>query len=241
MPSGVDPASLISNPEDVRAIWRGERQGRDVGTSDVTEAALLAVDAGAKPPLEFVGMGMTGIVFCEEPPHGYAYKVARSPQAHRTLAEEAEWLATADSIPEVRPLVARIVRWDQRRGIIVRECVRGRVGTWGLGKKVNDIYDRVAPFMLAEGWTMPELKGDSVVFDSQGRGKIVDASMPTRISNRLLGWVEDILEGRREREEYENDSTLAYYIRREFGQKEKMDEARAYKILDRLYALGARR
>jgi hypothetical protein len=114
------------------------------------------------------------------------------------------------------------------------------VGAWAVGKKVSELYDRVAPYMLAEGWTMPELKEDSVVFQENGQGKIVDAGSAHQISNRLLAWVEDILEGRRERESYDNDSTLAHYIRREFGQKEKMDEARARRLLDRLYALGAR-
>jgi hypothetical protein len=221
--------ALIANPEDAP---------RAFGQRELEFAAHQAVAVGASPPLEFVGVGMTGVVFCDD---RYAYKVARSPQAHRSLAEEAEWLETARSIPEVRPFVAELVRYDQPRGVIVRECVRGRVGAWNLGTKVNALYDRVLPYMLAEGWTMPELKEDSVVFQENGQGKIVDAGSAHRISNRMLAWVEDVLEGRRERESYENDSTLAHYIRREFGQKEKMDESRAHRILDRLYALGAER
>jgi len=50
----------------------------------------------------------------------------------------------------------------------------------------------------------------------------------------------DILDGKIERRELDDDSTLAFYIRREFGQKEPLDEERAHRLLARLYALGAR-
>ena len=203
----------------------------------ISDAAYRALEAGAEPPLEYIGAGATGIVFCD--PY-YAFKVARHRRG-RTLDDEAEWLETASVIPEVRRHVAVIERWDPKHRVIVRECVRGNRGTWGASRKIHELWDQIAPYMLAEGWTMPELKEDSVIFDDDGNPKIVDAGMVSRVSNRLLGYVEAILDGRIVPDEYEDHSTLAFYVRREFGQKEALDEKRAKLLLDRLYALGARR
>ena len=86
-----------------------------------------------------------------------------------------------------------------------------------------------------------ELKEDSVIFDDSGNPKIVDAGMVSRVSNRLLKYVDAILDGRINPDEYEDHSTLAFYVRREFGQKPPMDEEHARRLLERLYALGARR
>ncbi len=200
------------------------------------DAAYRALEAGAEPPLEYIGAGATGIVFCDP---RFAFKVARHRRGH-TLEDEAEWLETAAGIPEVTPYVAYLERWDPKQRVIVRECVRGDRGTWGGSSKIHALWDQIAPYMLAEGWTMPELKEDSVIF-VDGVPKIVDAGMVSRISNRLLGYVEDVLDGRITPDEYEDWSTLAFYVRREFGQKEGLDERRANLILERLYELGARR
>jgi hypothetical protein len=202
----------------------------------VSDAAYRALEAGAEPPLEYIGAGATGIVFCDP---NFAFKVSRRKKGH-TLDDEAEWLETAGSIPEVRQYVASLEHWDPEHKVIVRECVRGDRGTWGGSRKIHELWDFIAPYMLAEGWTMPELKEDSVVF-VDGTPKIVDAGMVSRVSNRLLGYVEAILDGRIEPDNYEDHSTLAFYVRREFGQKPPMDENRAQRILERLYALGARR
>lgn len=222
---------LISNRRDVP----------DRFETEIAEAAERALKAGASPQFEYIGMGMTGIVFCDD---DRAYKVARtkkSPRVIQLLAEEAEWLATASNIPEVRKHVAVLIDWDRKHGVIVRECVRGRSGTWGASTKVNKIFDDVSPFMLAAGWTMPELKEDSVVFDASGAGKIVDASLPSRISNRLLQYIESVLNGRRPIRDIETMNDFAFYVRREFGQSgPPMDDARAKRLLSRLYDLGAR-
>jgi hypothetical protein len=223
----ADDAVLISNPRDVP----------DRYVVAISDAAELAVRAGAVRPLEYIGIGMTGVVFCDAK---HAFKVARTERAKEMLEEESEWLATASDILEVRPRVAAFVAWDRELGVITRECVQGRPGTWSAGSRVSEIFDQVAPFMLAAGWTMPELKEDSVIFDEAGRGKIVDASMPSRVSDRLLAYVESVLDGQRSPRDYETVSDFAFYIRREFGQKPPMDEARAKRLLERLYALGAR-
>jgi hypothetical protein len=205
------------------------------GTS-MSDAAYHALEAGAEPPLEYIGAGGEGVVFCDA---HFAYKVARGRKRER-LYDEAEWLSVASQIPEVRPYVAAFERWDPEHGVIVRECIRGRSRAWNSGSKIRELWDHVAPYMLAEGWTMPEFKEDSVVFDEDGRPKLVDAGFVSRVSNRLLAYVEDILDGKVTRDEVDDDSTLAFYVRREFGQKEALDEERAHRLLARLYALGAR-
>lgn len=218
----------LSNPRDLPGAG-----ARDTGWIEI--ALTNALEAGAEPPLEYMGAGAEGIVLCDA---DFAYKVAR--RRKDKLRDEADWLSIASQIPEVRPHVALFERWDPQHGVIVRECIQGEPGVWDRSRKVRETWDFIAPYMLAEGWTMPEFKEDSMVFDASGKPKIVDAGFVSRISNRLLGYVEDILDGKITRDELEDDSTLAFYIRREFGQEPPMDEARAHRLLSRLYALGAR-
>lgn len=223
----------LSNPDDLPGAGR-----KDEGW--ITRPLTMALEVGATPPLEYVGEGATSVVLCDA---RYAYKVAKHARlAAMTLADEAEWLQTASQIPAVRKYVAKFQAWDPARGVIVRECVRGRVGNdWRDGEKLTLAWDAMAPHMLATGWGMPEFKGSSFVMENDSKPKLVDAGFVNRLSNRLIAYVEDVLDGRRERDKYEDDSTFAFYIRRELGAKEKLDEARASKLLDRLYTLGARR
>lgn len=227
--AGHRAIDAISNIDDISpGVLKGDA---------ISDAAYRALESGAQPPLEYIGAGATGIVFCDP---RFAFKVARH-KSKRTLEDEAEWLETAATIPEVSSSVALIDHWDPSHNVIVRECVRGSRGTWGGSGKIHELWDRIAPYMLAEGWTMPELKEDSVIFDDSGNPKIVDAGMVSRVSNRLLKYVDAILDGRINPDGYEDHSTLAFYVRREFGQKPPMDEEHARRLLERLYALGARR
>jgi len=249
-PPAVEAAHAIQNPEDIPRQFQ----------QDAILGALRAIQAGAEPSLEYMGMGMTAVVFCD--PH-FAFKVARGKGS--MLADEADWLRTAGTIPEVRPHVAKLEHWDPVNRVIVRECVRGERGTWGGSGKIHALWDKLAPYMLAEGWLMPELKEDSVVFVHggltpearanarplprrsaarfariPGTPVIVDAGFVSRVSNRLLGYVEKILDGKIDPGEYEDYGLLAFYIRSEFGRRQ-LDEPRAHQLLERLYALGARR
>lgn len=236
----------VSTPSAIRLedtlYWREYR-------SDLVNAAERAISAGATPPLEFMGMGAQGVVLCDR---RYAYKVSRGKYV-RSLADEAEWLSTASQIRKVRPHIATFVDWNPRLGVLTRQCVRGQPGHFGQAQKVLAVFRTVEPYMLAAGWGMPEHKTDSIVFTKAGKGKIVDAGFVARISNRLLMYVESILEGRRARDpdDYAHDlSTLAFEIRREMianpdavrkGKREPLlDQRRAKNILDRLYQLGAR-
>jgi len=243
---------LISNYWDLRRSqwWKYHEE--------IANAAERAARAGGEAPFEFVGIGMMGVVFCD--PH-HAYKVARGregagalAQGARMLADEAEWLSTASQIKEVRPHIATFVDWNRKLGVLTRECVQGRPGTWGAQDKVYALFNKIEPYMLAAGWGMPELKEDSVVFDEAGRGKIVDAGFANRISNRLTAYVESVIEGRRRREpeDYETRlQDLVWELRREISENPRaiargkreppLDERRAQNILERLYAMGAPR
>lgn len=223
-------AALVENPRDIPG---GKAQ-------PVLRAAKLAIKSGAVPPLEFVGMGMAGTVLCD-PRH--AFKVAHSKKQHIRLSEEAEWFEAANSIPQVRPYVAKLVQYNQPLGVTVRECVRGKPGAWYANEPAQALFSKVAPYMLAAGWTMPEMKSDSVVYDSSGHGKIIDATHGAhRVSDRLLDWVEETLSGQRKYELGDNDSLLLRYIQNEFGAGSgtTISKARAAKLIAKLREMGAK-
>lgn len=216
----------------------------------IVEAAERAVKAGGEAPLEFVGIGMYGVVLCDA---HHAYKASRGANP-RFLGDEAEWLATASQMKEVRPYIAAFVAWDKNLGVITRECVQGRPGGWGSAEKVRALFSKIEPYMLAAGWGMPEFKEDSIVFDESGRGKLVDAGSANRISNRLAAYVESVIEGKRPQAEshfQERVQDLAWQLERELSENPKailqgkleppLDDRRARSILEKLYALGASR
>jgi hypothetical protein len=97
-----------------RNFYAEDRERRD------TEP--LALEAGAVPPLEYLGIGMTGVVFRDR--EGLAYKVPR-PGAEDSIADEADWLRTASQVPYVRDHVVRFVRLAPN-GVLVREAVEGK-------------------------------------------------------------------------------------------------------------------
>lgn len=218
---------LISNPDDINSKVMGEMEG----------VLRRAMAAGGKPPFEYVGAGMTGVVLASA---DRAWKVARR-KPYSTLEEEAEWLQSASEIPEVAPHVARLHRYHPNEGVIEREYVQGRPGGWSWETKIRDLWDSLLPHMLAEGWTMPEFKADSVIRDESDTLKIVDASMPSRVSNRLVRYIRDVIEGRRISDERLSD--LAFHLRMEVQDKRgsKMNEREANEILERLYEMGASR
>jgi hypothetical protein len=77
--------------------------------------------AGMPPGVEYMGAGMTSVVFCDGET---AFKVARqaTPTLRRMLDEEAEWLVAAGNVPTVAPHVARFHRFDPLNAVIVRAC-----------------------------------------------------------------------------------------------------------------------
>ncbi len=199
-------------------------------------ARLLAIEAGADPrDLVLVGEGMEGTTFRSGK---LAYKVGR----HGSLRDSADWLETA-SKSKARGLVARFVRFDDSKNVLVKAYVPGRPANgWNDAQLVRDTFEQISKAMLAKDWGMPEFKYDSFVIGSSGI-RLVDSGRANRLFDRLTAYVEDVLAGRRSLGRYERYEDLAFYVRRELGEDEggQMDRNRAMRALERLYELGAPR
>ena len=180
---------------------------------EMRNAMARAVAAGAGPRLEFVGAGMTGIVLSDGK---RAYKVARhSPD---TLAEEAEWFVDAAKVPFVKDHVPANVQWDEKNGVIVRDFVDGRRGGWSDESKLFELHQKIGEQMRkAAGWSAPEFKGDSYIITPSGKPILIDGSMPHRVGKNLVGYVEDVLDGKRVSREPLSD--LAFALRAEIVAK----------------------
>src|SRR6266849_864649 len=122
---------------------------RDIPTHsrvEIPEAFERALHAGAKPPLEYVGSGMFGIVFCDQ--EGHAWEVMRLEPAESStigvererlfqlenVADEYEWLRDAARTP-IAKNVAEVYAIHPDELVLERECVEGRTGGWSEGKK----------------------------------------------------------------------------------------------------------
>lgn len=204
--------------------------------ADVRNAAARALRAGARAPLEYIGIGMTGVVFCDA--RGRGFKVGRrdTPTNRKMLSEEAEWLATATTVPEIRANVPRFYRYHRRLNVIERECLRaqdrrGRYHTPRLDR--HELHQRIDRAMRRHGWSAPEFKDDSYVF-SPGRGLVlVDASMPHRVGRRLAARAAEALRGTRFFDESPSD--IAWALRMEAGKSLPADFA--HRMSDRLLSL----
>jgi lysophospholipase L1-like esterase len=178
--------------DDVPARYRGE----------VAAAATRAGSAGADGPLEFIGMGMEGVVFCDGADR--AYKVGRRlvTGAPPQLATEAAFLKKAGQIPAIKQHVAKFYRYDAASDVIVRECVRPK-GTRRGGRNLPsdddawDMGDRIGKVMRPYGFTAPERKPDSFVHVS-GRGLVlVDAGFALKRGHELVKEALDVANERR--------------------------------------------
>jgi hypothetical protein len=185
----------------------------------IPEAYERALQAGAKPPLTYVGAGQYGIVFCDN--WGHAWKVARlSPDANdrerlfmlESVAEEYEWLRDA-ARTEIAPHVAKVYAIHEAELVLERECVDGHPGTWGDDGRLRKLHHKIWDVMIPVGWTAPEFKEDSYIIRPSGQAVLVDISMALRVGENLAGWVEDVLLGRRKTRADWHD--LAFYLYRE--------------------------
>jgi hypothetical protein len=110
LPRGFGPIRRLGMREDTD--WRNALVPGDdqyvppVVLPQMPGIVARALTAGARAPLEYVGAGMTGVVFCSG---DVAYKVARAtrPIDHQGFEDEAEWLAAAARVPSVAPSVAQ--------------------------------------------------------------------------------------------------------------------------------------
>jgi hypothetical protein len=210
---------------------------RDHLQKEVPDVVRRAVAAGAVPPLDYKGAGVSAIVLCDA--RGIAYKTARPPvhEARRhMLREEAAWLHTANQIPWVKDHVARFYKYHPREAVIERECVQGKIGGWG-SKGTWEVHRDISRAMLQYGWTVPEYKEDSFVL-APGRGWVlVDAGFAYRVGRKLVEDVLNVLNGRRPIYDEFDLNGLAFDLRQERGKTVPVKVADA--LLGRLYALGA--
>lgn len=203
----------------------------------VARAAAGGMPRGA----EYMGAGMTGVVFCVGE---VAYKVARSTQpiSHSMFGDEAEWLDAAARVGSVAPHVARIHRFDPVNLVIVRDCPRKdpdqSMSRWE--SRLWDLHREIERDMLPHGWTAPEFKPDSYVLTAQGP-ILVDASMPSRVGAVLARYVEGIVAGARPLGN-DSPSDLAFAVRREVGQTLSQAESdRLEALIDRRWPSGVHR
>jgi len=181
----------------------------------MSDIVARAIASGAPIPLEFMGAGMTGVVFCAG---DVAYKVARAtkPINHSFFEDEAEWLAAAARVSDVAPHVARIYRFDPDNLVIERECPKSDRSTYSYGEsKLFDLHQEIGHAMIPHGWSAPEFKPDSYIITARGP-ILVDASMPSRVGEELVRYVEAAVSGERQLWNT-RPSDLAFAVRSEVG------------------------
>lgn len=164
-----------------------------VGTDKLQDEVQRALDAGAEPPLTWVGCGATACVFCDS--EQTAYKVSHYDTDHfREIFErEYEWLETAfeAGLPVAEPYALNL-----EEIVLVRYCPVGRPP--GNTRSLQTLhYETIANRMRELGWTMPEYKEDSYVVED-GKPILVDASAPLRIGKRMLRYAREVLSGKRD-------------------------------------------
>jgi hypothetical protein len=183
------------------------------------DVVARALAAGATAPFEYMGAGMTGVVFCSA---GVAFKVARGtrPVDHSMFGDEAEWLIAAAHVKTVRPHVARLHRFDNKNLVIVRDCPRAGqdMTPYSYGEaKLHALHNQISREMLPHGWTSPEFKPDSYIITPKGP-VLVDASMPHRVGKVLAEYIEEVVRGDRPLGT-DRPSDLAFYAHRETDER----------------------
>lgn len=189
---------------------------------EIPEVFARAIRAGAEPPLDYVGAGMYGIVFCDD--LGHAWKVMRlesGAERERAFqlenaAEEYEWLRDA-AYTSIAGNVAQVYAIHPEEIVLERECVDGRPGVWADDQRLNSLHGKIEKVMLPLGWTAPEFKEDSYIIRPDKTPVLVDISMAQRVGMNLAGWIHDVLEGKRRTRWSWND--LAFYLLRERREK----------------------
>jgi hypothetical protein len=178
-------------------------------------------------------------VFCDE--RGFAYKVGRRREDHyrQLLGEEAEWLAVANHVPWVKDRVVKLYAWNPLWIVITRECIAGRQAAGRVPHALWETHKEITRLMIPHGWSAPEFKNDSYVYD-RGRGWVlVDAGFVHRMGRGVVRYVVDILSGKRSAYGmFETPHYFASVVEREmyFG---RIPERIGERLIARLQALGA--
>lgn len=199
---------------------------------EIKESLGRALAAGAPPPLSYVGAGMYGVVFADH--WERAWKVGRgdpgSPFIVETVISEYEWLRAAAG-SEIARHVALAYAVHPEQLTLEREFVQGRPGVWADDKRLHELHGLIEAAMLPRGWTAPEFKEDSYIIKADGTAVLVDISQAMRVGMNLVGYVEDVLAGRRATHERWRD--MAYSLLSELRHKTVPVDV-AKKLVDRL-------
>lgn len=208
---------------------------------EVLRADERARRAGAEGPLEFAGIGLYGIVLCDEKDR--AWKVFRIPPdgdegsllfLREEMQTEHEWLTDA-AVTAVAANVAAARAAHPEEIVLERECVQGFPGTWAQSSELGRLHGLIEKAMVPLGWTAPEFKESSYVYEfGTDIPHLVDISLAQRIGMNLARFVEDVLEGWRRTHHRWHD--LAFFILREIPYKTIPPDV-ANRLLARLVAL----
>jgi len=223
-----DYSKIVLNPNEI-PMWFG-------GFETAVETALAA---GAVPPISFLGIGMSGWVFCDQ--SNMAFKVARvhdnapgiRQYAYRLIEDEADFLTTARQLPEkIRQHVVRIHEWKSDLGVIKKACIWGKTGAWSDASHLHDLHMEIAEAMDPLGWGPPEFKEDSYILDSNNVWVLVDAGFVNRFGKRLADYAEDVVQGRFKTLiplGYSEASDLAFAVKMD-GLDKRIPEDQAYRL-----------
>jgi lysophospholipase L1-like esterase len=202
------------------------KRDRKILGDEIDGAVVRAVKAGAGGPLEYMGAGAEGIVFCDG---NTAYKAGR--QGRGSLAMEAAFFEQANKVPGAREHVARFKRYDEANDVLVRECARGAPLKWTQAHKAYDLNDALAKVMAPYGFTAPERKPGNWVM-VRGRGPtLIDGGFAYDRGQKLVKRVLDVINGRRPRQKWLDDNTTLI----QFLEHER-DQTVPSKVVDKLIA-----
>lgn len=229
-------------PEDLRADISNWRSVHPAVVEEMPGIIRRARQSGARGPLEYVGAGMFNLVLCDASETAWIIARFREPldperriRLQERIEEEFEYLQDAFRTALLHPNVVRAIRADIPNLVLVRECVRGRPGTWGESRILSDLLKRIEDLTLPRGWTAPEFKEDSFIIRPNGIPVLVDVSLVQRVGENLARFVEDVLAGRRVSANTWRD--FAFFVWREGHSgpaKWGLTEARARELLARL-------
>jgi hypothetical protein len=220
----------LTNPDEVNPVVLPQ----------LADVVVRALAVGAKPPLTYLGAGMTAIVLCDSRAQEHAFKAYRfpDPRTFEGHEREAEWLQVASADRDLRDVVARFFAWHPVEQVLERECLTGRPGGWGT-RGIRDLYERIQAVMWKHGWTAPEYKEDSFVVEAQTqRLVLVDAGFAHRRRETLVAYVREALDGKRAHHESWRD--LAFYLRLEMMDGD-ISEAAGRPLHDELEARAGER
>lgn len=173
---------------------------------EIEDAGDRAVSVGAQEPLQYVGMGATGIVFCGAEER--AWKCGRirkaqvrslyEPEEHyrNMLGDEYEFLRDACHVPSLRRSIACPYAFHEGAVVIERQCPTPRDYGKVNESRLFDLFKRIRETMRPHGWQGLEFKTDGFVVTDHGP-VLVDAGFSSRVGWKLVRHVEDLLNGSR--------------------------------------------